>query len=145
MIILNDWNWALFLSALVSSTLFPGGSEALLIYLLQEVNRNVYLLIFVATLGNVLGSVITYYMGKYGFQLSHRWFRISEDKLSRAEHHFQRFGTPALLFAWLPIIGDPLCLVAGGLRYSFFSFIILVSIGKLSRYTLIAWLASSAV
>ncbi len=134
---LKEWDWALFASALVSSTLFPGGSEALLLYRLQEENGS-WWLIAIATLGNVLGSIITYLMGKYGFQFSHRWFRISEGKLARAEHHFQRFGTPALLFAWLPIIGDPLCLVAGSLRYSFVWFIILVTTGKVLRYTLIA-------
>ncbi|MDQ6984545.1 MAG: YqaA family protein [Ghiorsea sp.] len=139
MLWLSSLDWTLFLSALVSSTLFPGGSEALLIYRLQDTNSNVYLLVFMAALGNVLGSIITYYMGKYGFQLSHRWFRVSKDKLDRAEHHFQRFGTPALLFAWLPIIGDPLCLVAGVLRYNIYLFIALVGIGKLARYTLLAW------
>lgn len=135
----NSLDWTLFFSALISSTLFPGGSEALLIYRLQDTNSNVFLLVFMATLGNVLGSIITYYMGKYGFQLSHRWFRVSEDKMVRAEHHFKRFGTPALLFAWLPIIGDPLCLVAGVLRYNIYLFIALVGIGKLARYTLLAW------
>jgi len=139
MLWLSSLDWALFFSALISSTLFPGGSEALLIYRLQDTNSNVYLLVLMATFGNVLGSIITYYMGKYGFQLSHRWFRVSEDKLARAEHHFQRFGTPALLFAWLPIIGDPLCLVAGVLRYNIYLFIALVGIGKLARYTLLAW------
>ncbi len=138
MIFFNDWDWALFLSSLVSATLFPGGSEALLIYLSQEAKSHVYSLIFVATVGNVLGSIITYLMGKYGLQLSHRWLRISEEKLSRAKQQFQRFGSPALLFAWLPIIGDPLCLVAGSLRYPLVWFIVLVTLGKAARYTLIA-------
>ena len=135
----STWDWTLFLSALISSTLFPGGSEGLLLYHLQEPERNAYLLVFIATLGNVLGSIITYAMGKYGFQFSHRWFQVSDTKIKRAEQHFKRWGAPTLLFAWLPIIGDPLCLVAGSLRYSFLSFIPLVSIGKLSRYTLLAW------
>jgi len=138
MIWFTQLDWTLFFSALISSTLFPGGSEALLIFRLQDASNNPYLLVTMATCGNVLGSIITYYMGKYGFQFSHRWFRITEDKLTRAEHHFQRFGTPALLFAWLPVIGDPLCLVAGSLRYSFVWFVILVTTGKALRYTLIA-------
>ena len=138
MLCLSTWDWTLFLSALVSSTLSPGGSEAVLLYHLQEPESNTYLLIFIATLGNVCGSVITYAMGRYGFQFSHRWFQISDTKIKRAKQHFQRWGTPALLFAWLPILGDPLCLVAGSLRYSLLSFITLVSIGKLARYTLIA-------
>ena len=132
-------DWTLFFSALISSTLFPGGSEALLIYRLQETSNSVYLLIAMATLGNILGSIITYYMGKYGFQLSHRWFQISPNKQQQAETLFQKWGTPALLFAWLPIIGDPLCLVAGALRYHIYLFIALVGLGKLTRYTLLAW------
>ena len=135
----NELDWALFFSALISSTLFPGGSEALLIYRLQDEASNVYLLVALATCGNVLGSIITYYMGKYGFQFSHRWFHISKHKQQRAEHYFKKFGTPALLFAWLPIIGDPLCLVAGALRYHIYMFIALVTLGKLTRYTLLAW------
>ena len=140
MLWLSTWDWTLFLSALISSTLFPGGSEALLLYRLQEATSNPYLLIFIATLGNVLGSIITYVMGRYGFQFSHRWFQVSNTKIKRAEQHFKRWGAPALLFAWLPIIGDPLCLVAGGLRYNFLSFSLLVSMGKLARYSFLAWL-----
>jgi membrane protein YqaA with SNARE-associated domain len=78
-------------------------------------------------------------MGKYGFQLSHQWLHISDEKIKRAEQQFKRWGAPALLFAWLPIIGDPLCLVAGSLRYHFVGFVLLVSLGKLARYTLLAW------
>ncbi|MDQ7003427.1 MAG: YqaA family protein [Ghiorsea sp.] len=134
-----ELDWALFFSALISSTLFPGGSEALLIYRLQDPNHHVYLLVLMATLGNVLGSIITYYMGQYGFKLSHHWFQISQIKQQQAETLFEKWGTPALLFAWLPIIGDPLCLVAGALRYNIYLFIALVGLGKLTRYTLLAW------
>jgi membrane protein YqaA with SNARE-associated domain len=132
-------DWALFFSALISSTLFPGGSEALLLYHLQDNANSPYLLIIMATLGNVLGSIITYYMGKFSLKFSHRWFQISTIRQQQAEHYFQKWGTPALLFAWLPIIGDPLCLVAGALRYNIYLFITLVGLGKLTRYTLITW------
>ncbi len=135
---ISTFDWALFFSAFISSTLFPGGSEALLLYRLQEGTNNPYILLFIATLGNVSGSIITYAMGRYGFQLSHHWFQISDTNIKRAEKYFQRWGAPALLFAWLPVIGDPLCLVAGGLRYPLPGFMALVSIGKLARYTLIA-------
>jgi len=94
-------NWILFFSALVSSTLFPGGSEALLVYRLQEAGSNPDTLVLVATLGNVIGSVITYFMGKYGFQLSHQWLQIADGKIKRAEQQFKRWGAPILLFAWL--------------------------------------------
>ena len=139
MLWLTQLDWTLFFSALISSTLFPGGSEALLIFRLQDATNNPYLLVIMATCGNVLGSIITYYMGKYGFQFSHKWFQISPTKQQQAEAYFKQWGTPALLFAWLPIIGDPLCLVAGALRYNIYVFIAVVSMGKLTRYTLIAW------
>ncbi len=129
---------ALFFSALISSTLFPGGSEAMLLYLVQDMPSQASLLIATATVGNVLGSVITYAMGKYGFQFGRRWLRISQAQQTKAERIFKRFGTPALLFAWLPIVGDPLCLVAGSLRYPFLTFILLVGIGKLARYMVVA-------
>lgn len=132
-------DWALFFSALISATLFPGGSEALLLYRLHEGSPAVSL-VLIATAGNVLGSLITFAMGRIGNEALHRhWLRISEEHVARAERCFVRFGRPALLFAWLPIVGDPLCLVAGLLRCHIGLFLLLVSIGKLARYTLLAW------
>jgi len=131
-------DWTLFSSALISSTLFPGGSEALLLYRLHE-GGGVVGLVLIATLGNVLGSLITYAMGRFGNEAVHRkWLKISEQHTRRAEAWFARFGKPALLLAWLPVVGDPLCLVAGLLRNGLFSFLVLVSIGKLLRYAMLA-------
>jgi len=135
-------DWPLFFSALISSTLFPGGSEALLIYRLHE-GGNTYALVMIATVGNVLGSLITYAMGRLGSKMIHKkWLRMDEQKVERAESWFMRYGQVSLLFAWLPIIGDPLCLVAGLLRSSILWFIVLVSVGKLTRYALLAGLFS---
>lgn len=132
-------DWALFFSALISATLFPGGSEALLLYRLHE-GSDALPLILVATTGNVLGSLITYGMGRLGNEAVHRHvLRISEESLARAEHWFARFGTPALLLAWLPVVGDPLCLVAGLLRCHVGLFLLLVTLGKLTRYAILAW------
>jgi len=132
-------DWPLFFSALISATLFPGGSEDLLLYRLNEGGAALSL-VLIATAGNVLGSLITYAMGRLGNEALHRrWVRISEESVNRAESWFARFGRPALLFAWLPIVGDPLCLVAGLLRCNIGLFLLLVSIGKLARYTLLAW------
>jgi len=130
-------DWSLFFSALISSTLLPGSSEALLLYRLNA-GGDVMTLILIATAGNVLGSLITYAMGRLGNEAIHkRWLRISEQQTTRAEVWFAKFGKPALLLAWLPVVGDPLCLAAGLLRYSIFSFLILVSIGKLARYAVL--------
>ena len=132
-------DWTLFFSALISSTLFPGGSEALLLYRLHD-GGDAVSLVLIATAGNALGSLITYGMGRLGNEAVHRHvLRMSEASLARAERWFARFGTPALLFAWLPVVGDPLCLVAGLLRCHAGLFLLLVTLGKLARYTILAW------
>ncbi len=132
-------DWGLFLSALISSTLMPGGSEALLLYRLHEGGAPVAL-VLTATAGNVLGSLITYAMGRLGNAALHRrWLRMDEAAVARAERWFSRYGQPALLFAWLPFVGDPLCLVAGLLRSPLWLFVLLVSLGKAARYALLAW------
>lgn len=133
-------DWALFGSALLSSTLFPGGSEALLIYRLNQGDDPVAA-VATATAGNVLGSLITYGMGRFGRAAVGRRGAHAEQRIARAERWFARFGRPALLFAWLPVVGDPLCLVAGVLRVNPGAFLLLVTAGKLARYAALAWLA----
>jgi len=131
-------DWALFFSALISSTLFPGGSEALLLYRLNE-GGDVMGLVVIATAGNVLGSLITYAMGRLGNEAVHKkWLRISPEQIKKAETWFATWGKPSLLMAWLPIVGDPLCLVAGLLRCGLIPFVLLVAAGKFIRYLIIA-------
>jgi len=133
-------DWALFFSSLISSTLFPGGSEALLLYRLNE-GANPYAMVVIATIGNVLGSIITYGMGRLGNEAVHKkWLRMDEARVAQAERWFTKYGQPSLLFAWLPIIGDPLCLVAGLLRSPILLFLILVTLGKFGRYAFLAWM-----
>jgi membrane protein YqaA with SNARE-associated domain len=133
-------DWPLFLSALLSATLLPGSSEALLLYRLHEGGAALPLVLS-ATAGNLLGSLVTYAMGRAGNAALHRrWLRIDEKQVNRAEAWFGRWGRPALLLAWLPVVGDPLCLVAGLLRTSPGWFVLLVGIGKLGRYAALAWL-----
>jgi len=132
-------DWPLFFSALISSTLLPGGSEVLLLYRLNE-GGNVIGLVLIATLGNVLGSLITYTMGRLANEAVHKkWLRISASQTERAEKWFKRYGKPSLLLAWLPIVGDPLCLIAGLLRCNFLAFLVLVTIGKCVRYAVLAF------
>ncbi len=136
-------DWALFFAALVSATLFPGGSEALLLYKLHAGGAPL-LLLLTATAGNVLGSLITYAMGRLGNAALHRdtvsrWLRMSAASVARAEAWFKRYGKAALLFAWLPVVGDPLCLVAGLLRFPLLIFLLLVTLGKLVRYGFLIW------
>ncbi len=139
--------WALFLSSLLSATLLPGGSEALLLYQLQQ-GVNGWLLVAVAGSGNLIGSLITYAIGVGGNRLLHhplgRRIAPSPRQIARAERQFNRWGTPALLFAWLPLIGDPITLVAGLLRTPILHFTILVAIGKFGRYAALTLLGSTA-
>ena len=132
------FDWALFGSALLSSTLFPGGSEALLLYRLHQGDDPVAS-VLTATAGNVLGSLITYAMGRFGREAVQRRSEKADQHIARAERWFKRFGRPSLLLAWLPIVGDPLCLVAGVLRVGVPIFLLLVMLGKLARYAVLAW------
>jgi membrane protein YqaA with SNARE-associated domain len=137
-------DWSLFSSALLSATLLPGSSEALLLYRLGQGDA-VHVAVLSATAGNLLGSLITYAMGRGGNSLLHRrWLRIDADDLERAERWFNRWGLAVLLLAWLPVIGDPLCLLAGLLRVDMARFVILVGLGKLARYAFLAWVFSQA-
>ena len=132
-------DWSLFASALLSATLLPGSSEALLLYRLGE-GGGVLMPVLSAAAGNLLGSLVTYVMGRAGNTLLHRrWLRVDEKDLARAEAWFKRWGLPVLLLAWLPVIGDPLCLFAGLLRVEPLRFVILVGLGKLARYAFLAW------
>ena len=134
-------DWTLFISALLSATLLPGSSEALLLYKLGEGGETTALVLS-ATAGNLLGSLITYAMGRAGNAALHRrWLRIDEKDLARAESWFRRWGLPSLLLAWLPVIGDPLCLFSGLLRVDLTRFVILVGLGKLARYAFLAWVS----
>ena len=135
-------DWALFASAFLSATLLPGSSEALLLLKLDG-GQPWLPLVAVATAGNLLGSLVTYGLGRAGNLVLHRrWLRIDEHQLARAEAWFKRWGLPSLLLAWLPIVGDPLCLVAGLFRVHPVPFVVLVGAGKLARYGFLAWLAA---
>ncbi len=129
---------ALFLLSFLASTLVPLGSEWLLgVLLLNGFDPTITVL--VATLGNSCGALTTYAIGLWGGPyLIQRLLRISPDSQKRAEHYFNRYGSWALLFSWLPVIGDPLCLVGGVLRTGFWRFVVLVSVGKFVRYLVVA-------
>jgi len=110
----------------------------LLIYQLQQ-GSNTWPLVLIAGSGNVLGSIITYSIGYGGNQLLYHHpigqrFIPAPQRMEQAKQLFNRWGSPALLFAWLPIIGDPVTLVAGLLRTPFLWFVVLVTIGKFGRY-----------
>lgn len=136
---------SLFFTALIAATLFPLSSEALLLTRVYQ-EHSLWLLWLVATSGNSLGSCINWYLGKQCLHWQDRpWFPIKSRQLVRAQTHFQRYGLISLLFAWLPIIGDPLTLVAGVMRVNFWVFLLLVVLGKALRYGVIIFIAVSAL
>lgn len=127
----------LFSTAFISATLFPLGSEALLIYDITQ-GYNIYLLLLFATLGNSLGSVVNYYLGLKGEEYLISKNILSEKYIEVFKKYFDKYGSICILFAWLPIIGDPITFVAGILKYDFKKFIILVTISKFLRYLFVA-------
>ncbi|MDX1795407.1 MAG: YqaA family protein [Hydrogenovibrio sp.] len=133
---------SLFLLSLVSATLFPGGSEVLLATLVQQ-QYNLWWLWLVASLGNTLGSVVNYGLGRYLIHFQNRrWFPFKAQQVSKSQLWFARYGKWSLLFAWLPIIGDPLTFYAGLMKTRFPIFLALVWIGKSIRYALVIGLAT---
>ena len=129
----------LFISAFASATLLPLGSEALLIYDITQ-GHNIYLLLFFATFGNSLGSVINYFLGLKGEEYLINKKLINEKYISKIKTYFDKYGFWSILFSWLPIIGDSITFVAGILKYDFRKFLILVIIAKFSRYLFVAFL-----
>ena len=147
---LHDWlnqpgYVTLFTVSFLASTLLPLGSEWLLVMMLAS-GYDPVSSVAVATAGNCLGAVSTYLIGMYGGRwLIEKVLRVSKDQQERARNHYSRFGVYSLLFSWVPIIGDPLCLVGGVLRINFGLFAVLVTTGKVVRYAVTAWIALRAV
>lgn len=129
----------LFFSALISATLFPLGSEALLIYDIKE-GYDVTLLLIFATLGNSLGSIINYYMGLKGEEYLIEKKLLKEKHIIFGKKYFDKYGFITILLSWLPIVGDTFTFVAGILKYDIKKFTILVVTSKLSRYLFIVWI-----
>lgn len=131
---------ALFCISLLASSLVPIGSEWLLILMLANGYEPV-LTVLVATAGNYAGAVTTYLVGMYGgVWLIEKIFRVSSEQQKRARMNYSKYGVYSLFFSWIPIIGDPLCLVGGMMRINFVQFTLLVASGKLIRYAVTAWL-----
>ena len=131
--------FGLFASALIAATILPMQSEAVLVGLLVAKKYSVVGLLLVATVGNVLGAVINWGLGRFLLRFrDRRWFPVSEQQLARAEEWYRRYGRWSLLGSWLPIIGDPLTVVAGVLREPIGPFLLLVTLAKLGRYLVLA-------
>ena len=132
---------SLFAISFLAATILPFSSELTLAGLIATSNYDNLILLIVASFGNTLGSVVNWALGFYSRNLTtKKWFPFKETQIERSSKWFDKFGKLSLLFAWVPIIGDPLTLVAGLLRVRFLDFIILVAIGKVSRYLIVFYL-----
>lgn len=130
---------SLFVAALLAATLIPAQSESVLSGLILAGGQPMVALVAVASLGNILGSVLNWLIGRGVERLrTRRWFPASEAQLQRAQRRYSRFGYWSLLLAWVPVIGDPLTLAAGIMREPLWRFLLLVSIGKIGRYAILA-------
>lgn len=129
----------LFAAAFGAATLLPLQSEAVLVGLLLNGQYGLWLLLAVATLGNVLGSLVNWWLGR-GIERfkERRWFPVSPANLERARRHYQRYGHWSLLLSWLPVVGDPLTLVAGVMREPLGRFLLIVTLAKGARYGVLA-------
>ena len=131
----------LFLLSFFAATILPFSSELTLAGLISSSNYDNLLLLIFASFGNVLGSVVNWALGFYSRNFTtKKWFPFKETQIEKSSAWFRKFGKWSLLFAWIPIVGDPLTLVAGLLRVRFLDFIILVAIGKVSRYLVVFYL-----
>jgi membrane protein YqaA with SNARE-associated domain len=129
----------MFAIAFAAATILPMQSEAALAALLMNSSFPTAMLIAVASLGNVLGSVVNWIIGRGLEQFRDRpWFPVNAAKLERATKWYSRFGRWSLLLSWMPIVGDPLTVVAGALREPLWSFVAIVAIAKVTRYLAIA-------
>jgi membrane protein YqaA with SNARE-associated domain len=132
----------LFLISLISATLLPLGSEPALFGLIKLEPSLFWPAIAVASLGNTLGGAISWWMG-YGAERAYEQVRHRPPHELKAIQWLERFGARACLLSWLPVVGDPLCAVAGWLRLPFWPCVAYMAIGKLLRYlimtTLLVW------
>ena len=120
--------FSLFFSSLLGATLLPGGSEAVLFAVLKAYPHTMWLALLVATLGNTIGGMITFGMG---------WLLPQTQQLKHV-NKVRQYGTPLLLLAWTPLLGDALCLAAGWLRLNGWQAASFMAIGKFARYWVVA-------
>jgi len=128
----------LFAASFLAATIFPFQSELVLVGLLLSGDYPWPVLLAVATVGNVLGAVVNWALGRFFIHFrDRRWFPVKPATYARVERWYARYGVWSLLFAWLPIGGDPLTVVAGAMRTNLVLFLVLVTAGKLGRYSVL--------
>lgn len=127
----------MFSGAFLAATLLPGGSEVLLVALLNKVPQAWLALVAVASIGNTLGAMTSFYLGRLG-RFAKSPEALSEGKHAKALTLIERYGVWSLLLSWAPIIGDILCLLAGWLKLPMLPALSMIFIGKTVRYLMVA-------
>ena len=129
----------LFAISLIAATILPAQSEAGLVALILSEQYSTLLLVAVASVGNILGSLVNWLLG-IGIERfrDRRWFPVGEVALNRAQRWYRRYGKWSLLASWLPIVGDPITVVAGVMREPLPVFLLFVTIAKTARYAVLA-------
>ncbi|MCD5981348.1 MULTISPECIES: YqaA family protein [Pseudomonas] len=138
--------FGLFMAALGAATLLPMQSETVLGGMLLSQAYPATVLLWVATTGNVLGSILNWLLGRSIIRLRHkRWFPASEAQLEKAQRFYLTYGYWSLLLSWVPLIGDPLTVIAGVLREPLWRFVLIVTVAKGARYLMVAALVTHAI
>ena len=128
----------IFFLSFLAATILPFSSEIGLASLLALDTYNNVLLLILASCGNILGSCINWLLGNYSRRFENKkWFPFNKKNLLKASNWFERYGKWSLLLSWVPIVGDPITFIAGTMKTKFKTFILLVSISKISRYLVI--------
>ena len=131
---------SLFSFSFLAATILPFSSEVLLATLLATENYNKILLLFFASFGNILGSSFNWVLGIYSLKFQDKkWFPFKRSQIEKASKWFNKYGKWSLLFAWVPLIGDPLTFIAGTLKTNFVKFLLFVSFGKVARYCIVIY------
>ena len=124
--------FSLFVSSFLAATLLPSGSEAVLFGVLKAYPATLWLALGVATVGNTLGGMVSFGLGRL----------VPQTRRLKHVENVRCYGPPVLLLAWVPLMGDALCLVAGWLRFNPWQAALFMGIGKLARYAVIAYAVS---
>ena len=125
-------------SAFLAATIVPFSSEVTLVAAIAA-GGALHWLIAAASLGNTLGAIVNWGLGRYVEHFrGRRWFPADARQLERAQTWFHRYGTWSLLFAWVPVVGEPLTVIAGAMRVRIVPFVVLVAAGKTLRYIVLA-------
>ena len=133
----------LFFISFFAATVLPVSSELTLLGMLTTGSYSGLLLLLFSSLGNILGSCVNWYLGTHFIKFKDKkWFPFSDKQINKSSFWFLKYGYWSLLFAWVPFVGDPLTFASGFLKINFFCFLVLVSIGKILRYSLVIFIFS---